>query len=133
MHIPSQDELIAQIEGFCARHDMSESRLGRDALNNPAFVGGLREGKSPTLETLNRVTAFMRDKDEHAALRAKLDAPLDVPSEGGAQEGDSELPFAQAPVNPTGASSPTSSPTSARPTSRAASGSCPSCSTEERL
>lgn len=121
MHIPTQDELIGRIEDFCGRHEMAESRFGREAVNNPAFIGGLREGKSPTLETLNKLKKFMADTDEQALLRAP--PPLE-PREAEANE----LPFSRAPVNPTGASSPTCSPTPERPPLRAANGSSRSCS-----
>lgn len=135
MHIPSQVELIAKIEGFCRCHDMAESRFGREAVNNPAFISGLRDGKSPTLETLNKLSAFMTETDERVALRQKLDAPLDPPPGPDAAGEDHQLPFGPAPVRPTGGSSPTSSPTSApRPPSEE-SGSSPisSCSVEDAI
>jgi hypothetical protein len=130
MDIPNHAELIDSIERFCTRHDMAETRFGREAVSNPNFISGLRKDPpvSPTLKTLNEVKAYMERTDAEAATRAKLDAPLE-PVAGG--EADSELPFATAPVNPTGASSPTSSPTSARPTPREANGSCPSCSSPD--
>lgn len=68
MDVPTHDQLIERIEAFCRRHDMAESRFGREAVNNPAFVSGLRREPpvSPTLETLNKVSAFMADKNEEA-------------------------------------------------------------------
>lgn len=64
MDVPSHDELLSRIEAFCKRHDLAESRLGREALNNPAFVSGVRDrGVSPTLDTLNRLAAFMAERD----------------------------------------------------------------------
>lgn len=60
MEVPTHAELIHRIEHFCKQNDMAESTFGRRAVNNPAFVSALRDpGRSPTLETLNRVAAFM--------------------------------------------------------------------------
>ena len=64
MDVPSHDELITRIEAFCERHGIGESRFGREALNNPAFVSGLRDPRrSPTLDTLNKVASFMLERD----------------------------------------------------------------------
>lgn len=127
MDIPTQAELLARIEDFCSRHDMAETRFGRDAVNNPAFLSGLRRDPpvSPTLDTLNKVRDFMVATDAEALTRAKLAEP---PTSTALEEVEHELPFVQAPVNRTGASSPTSSTTPARPQSRKASGSCPESS-----
>lgn len=64
MDVPTHDELIGRIEAFCRRHGLAESRFGRDAVNNPAFVDGLRGGTSPTLKTLSRLKEYMADVDE---------------------------------------------------------------------
>jgi hypothetical protein len=132
MDIPTQSELLDRIEIFCRRHDMAETRFGRDAVNNPAFLSGLRREPpvSPTLETLNKLKTFMERTDADAELRVKLAAaPPAEPSDEEAQQ----LPFVKAPVNPTGASSPTSSPTNAHQRQSAASASSPtsSCSSAE--
>lgn len=125
MDIPTQDELLTRIEAFLERHDIAETRFGRDAVNNPAFLRGLREGKSPTLDTLNKLKCYMERIDEAAALRAKLDAPLELAEEA---EEEQPLPFGTAPVNHTGAFSPTCSRTNARPQPPGASGSSPTSS-----
>ena len=71
MDVPTHDELIAKIEAFCDRHGMAESRFGREAVNNPAFVGNLRDpGRSPTLETLRKVSVFMAESDASAEQAA---------------------------------------------------------------
>lgn len=112
MDIPTHSDLLARIEDFCTRHEMAESRFGRESVNNPAFVSSLRRDPpvSPTLETLNKLKVFMDETDEQARLRLKLSA--DPSPQDAGEECESELPFASAPVNPTGASSPTSSSTS---------------------
>lgn len=80
MDVPTHDELIARIARFCERHGMAESRLGREALNSPAFVIGLRRDppSSPTLETLNKLAAFMAEKDAEAELNRRVDAARDA-------------------------------------------------------
>ena len=113
MDIPTHAQLLARIEAFLDRHEMAESRFGREAINNPAFISNLRKEPpvSPTLETLNRVGAFMDRTDADALTRAKLTAE----PEAERQEEEIALPFSKAPVNPTGASSPISSSTASPP------------------
>lgn len=55
------DTLIRDIETYCRRTGTAESTFGRQAVNDGKFVGRLRDGKSVTLKTLNRVRAFMHD------------------------------------------------------------------------
>lgn len=76
MDVPTHNELLSRIEDFCRRHEIAESRFGRDAINNPAFVNGLRRTPpvSPTLETLNRVAAFMAERDAEAELERRAEA-----------------------------------------------------------
>jgi len=124
MDIPNHAELLTLIETFCLRHDMAETRFGRDAVSNPNFIRGLRDGVSPTLDTLTKVGDFMAEKDAAAALRAKLSVEPPPIEEGG----EEQLPFSQAPVKATGASLPTSSKTPARPPRSEANGSS-RCST----
>lgn len=127
MDIPTQDELIAQIERFCATHEMAETTFGRRAVNNPALLRQLRDGKSPLLTTVNKLCDFMADWDAEAATRAKLAAPIEPSSPPGGEEAV-ELPFSKAPVRPTGASSLTSCSTTAPLPTPAANGSS-RCST----
>jgi hypothetical protein len=128
MDIPTHAELLERIERFCERHDIAETRFGREAINNPAFISNLRKHPpvSPTLETMNRVKAFMDGRDSEAELRAKLSAePEPSPA---VEEEEIALPFSPAPVNPTGASSPTCSSMSGHSPPSAANGSCPTSS-----
>jgi len=126
MDIPTQEQLLAKIEAFCIRHEMAETRFGRDSVNNPAFIRGLREGKSPTLETLNKLSEFMERTDAEAETQAKLHA---LPPATAAEE-EQPLPFSSAPVSPTGACSQTSSSTIERPLTPAASDSSHSSADE---
>jgi hypothetical protein len=130
MQIITETELLGRIREFLGRHEMAPTTFGRKATGNANLIKELEEGKSPSLRTVQKVAKFMTEIDAAAAFRAKVDAPLEplAPTEEEAEQ----LPFSQAPVNPTGASSLTSSPTTGRPTSPAANGSCPtsSCSVE---
>lgn len=53
--------LIDEIESYCRRTGTAESTFGRHAVNDGKFVSRLREGKSVTLKTLNRVRSYMQD------------------------------------------------------------------------
>jgi hypothetical protein len=129
MDIPNHAELLDKIETFCGRHEMAETRFGREAVNNPNFLSGLRREPpvSPTLETLNKIRDFMHKVEGEARLKQRT---LEMAAEPRPDAPEDELPFRSAPVNPTGASSPTSSSTSVRPTSSAANGSCLDCSSK---
>lgn len=53
------DILVVEIERWCARHDMTESRFGREVLGDPNFVYQLRAGRSPTGRTVEKVRKFL--------------------------------------------------------------------------
>jgi hypothetical protein len=53
------DELLTEIEAFCAAHGVRESRFGRDALNDTEFVKNLRSGREPRRATVEKVRRFM--------------------------------------------------------------------------
>lgn len=128
MQVITEAELLTRIRSFLERHDMAPTTFGRKATGEPQLISSLEGGRSPSLKIVQRVMAFMDESD--SKLRANP-PPLELTSPPG--EVEIELPFVQAPVNPTGASSPTSSPTNARPQPSAASGSSPtsSCSADE--
>jgi TnpA family transposase len=54
-----RDTLLREIDAFCEREGMSETRFGRAALNDGHFLRRLREGGNITLRTVERVRAFM--------------------------------------------------------------------------
>lgn len=54
-----QLDILAQIDAFCARHGMAESRFGRAALSDPSFVYRLRRGGDIKRRTILRVLAWM--------------------------------------------------------------------------
>ncbi|HEY1605590.1 MAG TPA: hypothetical protein VGF77_08315 [Allosphingosinicella sp.] len=112
MDIPTREELVRHYEDFCRRHHMRPTRFGRDATGEPQLIQSIRDGRSPSLDLLNRVASFMAERD------ATLDKPLDAARSADnaaeiigeaphdAPEADSHRPFAPP-------SSSTSSPTTA--------------------
>jgi hypothetical protein len=63
MDIPTHAELVERINSFLLRHDMKPSRFGRDAMNEPQLVLQLRQGREPTIGTLNKLLTFMARRD----------------------------------------------------------------------
>ncbi len=55
----SHAQLIRDITDFCRESDISLTEFGHRALNDGAFVGRLKQGKSPTLERIERVYDWM--------------------------------------------------------------------------
>src|SRR5436305_10238583 len=53
------DQILAQISEFCRHADMAESTFGRRAVNDGKLVARLREGKRITIDTLDRIEAFI--------------------------------------------------------------------------
>lgn len=64
--IAAMDELLSEIASFLAHHGMSEREFGIRVLNDHKFIPDLRgEGRdmprSPSIRTVDRVRAFMRE------------------------------------------------------------------------
>jgi hypothetical protein len=53
------DEILSQITDFCRQADMAESTFGRRAVNDGKLVQRLREGKRITIDTLDRIQAYV--------------------------------------------------------------------------
>ncbi len=53
------DQILSQITEFCRRADMAESTFGRRAVNDGKLVHRLREGKRITIDTLDRIQAYI--------------------------------------------------------------------------
>src|SRR3979409_2634829 len=72
------EEILSQISEFCRQADMAESTFGRRAVNDGKLVHRLREGKRITIDTLDRIQAFIA-----AAMPGGLPSPrgLEVPPE----------------------------------------------------
>ena len=57
-------ELLLEIEQFCRRHDMSETRFGELALNDKPFVSQLRAGRDLRGSTGARLREFMAQYEQ---------------------------------------------------------------------
>lgn len=77
------DDLLTEVEGFIAFFGVPASRLGRGAVGDPAFVTGLRLGREPRRDTVQRVRAWMAQERVAAAGAA---APPKDPA-GAMQDG----------------------------------------------
>src|SRR6201993_1841474 len=53
------DEILSEITDFCRRADMAESTFGRRSVNDGKLVHRLREGKRITIDTLDRIQAYI--------------------------------------------------------------------------
>ncbi|MDE0331157.1 MAG: helix-turn-helix domain-containing protein [Nitrospinae bacterium] len=67
---PLEPLLRAEVEAFLAVSGTKASVLGEEALGDRAFVGRLRRGASPYLETFDRVRAWMAANATEEELRA---------------------------------------------------------------
>ena len=68
MKVPTQSEMVAAIESFLDRHpSIAESRFGRDTTGESALVSQLREGRSLTLRTAEKLVEYMERKDAELA------------------------------------------------------------------
>lgn len=86
MLIPTRLELLAHIDAFLERHHMAETRLGRDATGEASLVSTIRKGRSPGIDTLNKLAAFM---DEHDALLSAEDRSGSATESAGNIRGES--------------------------------------------
>ena len=66
------DQILSQITEFCRQADMAESTFGRRAVNDGKLVHRLREGKRITIDTLDRIQAYIAASTPggHARRRA---------------------------------------------------------------
>ena len=55
------DAILAEISDYCRQAGMAESTFGRRAVNDGKLVHRLREGKRITVDTLDRIRAFLGD------------------------------------------------------------------------
>ena len=53
---------IADIERFLAREAIDPTSFGKQALGDPSFVFDLKKGRSPSTRTIDRVRAFMQQR-----------------------------------------------------------------------
>ena len=53
------DQILSQITEFCRQADMAETTFGRRTVNDGKLVHRLREGKRITIDTLERIQAYI--------------------------------------------------------------------------
>jgi hypothetical protein len=64
---PSIQSLVDEIDAFRKRNDINATAFGLAAVNDGKFVGDLLKGRIPSLVTIDKVRAFMRDRETVAA------------------------------------------------------------------
>jgi len=60
----TEANLLADIDAFLRRHNMSASRFGEEAAKDRHLVRRLRGGKSITLRKAQEVYGFMKREDD---------------------------------------------------------------------
>lgn len=53
------EQFLTDIEAFCERHGLAETRFGELAMGDKPFVKQLREGRNVQMRTAEKVRAFM--------------------------------------------------------------------------
>ncbi len=71
------DPLLAQIADFCRQAGMAESTFGRLAVNDGKLVSRLREGKRITVDTLERIRAFLGEGLPGGTAPPRPEPPLE--------------------------------------------------------
>jgi hypothetical protein len=57
--LPTDAEMLAKIEAFCAENSISPTTFGRRAVGDGNLINGLRNDRSMTLRTGQRIIEFM--------------------------------------------------------------------------
>jgi hypothetical protein len=74
MEIPTEAELLERIRAFLERHKMAPTRFGREATGEPQLITSIEAGRSPSLKVVQRIAAFMAERDAAANLDTTADA-----------------------------------------------------------
>jgi len=68
MDFPTHEQLVERIDAFLARHPrLSERAIGVAVTNEPGLIGSIRRGRSPSLNTLNKLADYMTEQDRIAS------------------------------------------------------------------
>lgn len=62
----TNQSILDLIEGYCAANGMAPSTFGRKAVNDGKLVARIKDGKPITIDTYNRILAFVEPKTEAA-------------------------------------------------------------------
>ena len=66
-----REQFVERVEAFLVQSGMRPTDFGREALGDPSFITHLRRGRSPSLDTADRVTAFIERLESQQAKRAR--------------------------------------------------------------
>lgn len=58
-HMTAREKFLAEIEAYLAATGMTPTDFGLAALNDGSFVGRVRDGRAPNLNTVERVRSWM--------------------------------------------------------------------------
>ena len=56
---PIVADLVRDIDAFIARSGITPTEFGRKAIRDPNLYRGLKAGRNPRFETIDRIRAFM--------------------------------------------------------------------------
>ncbi len=77
-----QNDLLMEIEDFCRRSNIAESTFGKRAVNDGKFVARLRNGKSTTLVTVDKIRSYISEhKNKATELASALEPDYVKPSD----------------------------------------------------
>jgi hypothetical protein len=60
--------LLRTIEIYLRRTGIPATRFGREAVGDPRFVGDLRNGREPRMQTEMRVRAYLEQRQQGARI-----------------------------------------------------------------
>jgi hypothetical protein len=66
-----REQFVERVEAFLVRSGMRPTDFGRESLGDPSFITHLRRGRSPSLDTADRVNAFIDRLEAEQAKRAR--------------------------------------------------------------
>lgn len=66
-----REQFVERVEAFLARSGMRPTDFGRESLGDPSFITHLRRGRSPSLDTADRVNAFIERLESEQAKRVR--------------------------------------------------------------
>ena len=67
------EDFRAQVEAFLQASGFKPSEFGQQSVGDRSFVLNLRRGRSPTLATVDRVLAFIREFETRPRRRGRSD------------------------------------------------------------
>lgn len=56
----TSSQFLEEIEKFLERHEIAPSTFGKIIMGDPGFITGLRDGRSPSLDTCEKILGIIR-------------------------------------------------------------------------